>query len=337
MLEAMPDRSGAIDLVRILAVAAIVAGHVFTRDVTGDLLYTWHVAVFFILSGYLWKPGRSMRAELRRRWRSLGRPYVAGFAVLTLVLLLRGFDDTGERILGGLYGGGVAGMPYITFWFVSTLFFTALLFRLIERLPLAVRWALAIAGAIAGWIWGSTLSDTPLGAGLAATCLIYLLIGDALRRLRARIRLPLLTGILLIAGGAVLIVTGLSDFIDIKQGDYGTPVVSLLVSVAISIGLILVAESLVHPGAFSRLCTLLALPLLTVVLLHPVVLWTTWPDPAAFAMAMLVPLALGILALRTPLAPWLTGQQRLPRRPGTAPVGRAPRPATPPENAKHAR
>lgn len=321
MLEAMPNRSGAIDLVRIIAVAAIVAGHVFTRDATGDLLYTWHVAVFFILSGYLWKPHRSLRIELSRRLRSLGRPYLAGFVILTVALLLQGFDDTGQRILGGLYGGGVAGMPYITFWFITTLFFTALLLRLIEPLPLAVQWAIGVVGAIAGWIWGSMLSDTPLGIGLAVTCLVYLLIGDALRRVRARIRMPLLTGILLILISAVLIMTGLSDFIDIKQGDYGTPVVSLLVSVAISFGMILVAESLVRPGMFPQVCTLLALPLLTVVLLHPVVLWTTWPDPVAFAVGMLVPLAIGLVALRTPLSPWLTGQERLRRPPAERVAG----------------
>jgi hypothetical protein len=165
------------------------------------------------------------------------------------------------------------------------------------------------------------LSDTPLGIGLAVTCLVYLLIGDALRRVRARVRMPLLTGILLILISAVLIMTGLSDFIDIKQGDYGTPVVSLLVSVAISFGMILVAESLVRPGRFSQVCTLLALPLLTVVLLHPVVLWTTWPDPVAFAVGMLVPLAIGLVALRTPLSPWLTGQERLRRPPAERVAG----------------
>lgn len=138
MLEAMPNRSGAIDLVRIIAVAAIVAGHAFTREVTADWLYTWHVTVFFVISGYLWKPGRSLRTELSRRWQSLGRPYILWLVLLTIALLAMGFDDGPERILGGLYGGGVAGMPYITLWFISTLFFTAVLFRLIERLPLVV-------------------------------------------------------------------------------------------------------------------------------------------------------------------------------------------------------
>ena len=308
MLEAMPNRSGAIDLVRIIAVAAIVAGHAFTREVTADWLYTWHVTVFFVISGYLWKPGRSPGTELRRRWRSLGRPYLVWFVLLTIALLAMGFEDTPSRILGGIYGGGVAGMPYITLWFISTLFFTALLLRLIERLPLGVQWLIGIAGAVAGWIGGTVFSDSPLGIGLAVTSLIYLLIGDGLRRTRSRIPAPAVIGILLIAVSAALIATGTSSFLDMKQGEFGTPVLSLLVSAAISIGLILLAESIVRPGRFSQLCTLLALPLLTVVLMHPIFLWTPWPGWLTFIAAMLVPLLVGLMALRTPASPWLTGQ-----------------------------
>lgn len=311
MLEAMPNRSGAIDLVRIIAVAAIVAGHAFTREVTADWLYTWHVTVFFVISGYLWKPGRSLRTELSRRWQSLGRPYVVWFVLLTIALVAMGFPDTGDRILGGLYGGGVAGMPYITLWFISTLFFTALLLRAIERLPMVVQWLIGMAGAVAGWIDGTVLSDSPLGIGLAATSLIYLLIGDGLRRIRARIPAPAVIGILLVAVSAALIATGTSSYLDMKQGEFGTPVLSLLVSAAISIGLILLAESTVRPGRFSQLCTLLALPLLTVVLMHPILLWTPWPGWLTFIAATVVPLLVGLVALRTPASPWLTGQDAL--------------------------
>jgi hypothetical protein len=226
------------------------------------------------------------------------------------------FDDGPARVLGGLYGGGVAGMPYITLWFISTLFFTAVLFRLIERLPLVVQWVLGIAGAVAGWIGGSVFSDSPLGIGLAVTSLIYLLIGDGLRRIRARLPAPAVIGVVLIAVSTVLIATGASSFLDMKQGDFGTPVLSLLVAAAISIGMILIAESVVRPGRFSQLCTLLALPLLTVVLMHPIFLWTPWPDWLTFIAAMLVPLLVGLVALRTPASPWLTGQPAVRARSG---------------------
>ena len=86
--------------------------------------------------------------------------------------------------------------------------------------------------------------------------------------------------------------------------------VSLAVSSAISIGLILMAEGLLGPGRVAELCTALALPLLTVVLAHPVVLWTPWPAWLKFVVGMTVPLAVGLVALRTPASRWITGQRR---------------------------
>lgn len=311
MLGQLPNRSGAIDLVRLIAVAAIVAGHAFTQEATALWLYSWHVPVFFILTGYLWKPDRTLRVELSRRALSLGRPYIFSFIALTAVLLIVDADGAPARILGGLEGGRSAQMPYVTLWFVSALFFTALAFRAIGRLPYGVQWGIGIAGAVAGWIWTEPLSHTLLGVGYVATCLIYLLIGDAVRRVRGSIRRPLITGTAALAAGVVLVATRVAAPVDIKVGDDGTPVLSLIASSAISIGLLLIAESLVRPGSFSKICTLLALPLLTVVLLHPLVLWLHVPNGVMFVLGILVPLAIGLASLRTPLSPWVTGQNRM--------------------------
>lgn len=311
MLDQLPDRSGAVDLVRLIAVGAIVAGHAFTKEVTQDWLYTWHVAVFFILTGYLWKPGRALSTEVSRRAVSLGKPYVAAFAVLAVALLLVRPDDAAGKIIRALAGGRYAQMPFVTLWFVSALFFTAVLFRLIERLPYPLQWAIGITGAAMAWTWSGPLSRTPLGIGYIATCLIYVLIGDALRRARERVTHPAMTGAAVLVLGAILVAVGWAAPLDIKLGDDGTPVFSTLASSAVSIGLILLAEAIVRPGPFSKLCTLLALPLLTVVLLHPLVLWLDIPSWAQFAIGVAIPLAIGIAALRTPLAPWITGQNRL--------------------------
>lgn len=307
----LPARSGAVDLVRLIAVGAIVAGHAFTKEVTQDWLYTWHVAVFFILTGYLWKPGRMLSAEVSRRALSLGRPYVAAFAVLSVALVVVRPGDAITTIVGAAEGGRHAQMPFVTLWFVSALFFTAVLFRLLERLPYALQWAIGLVCAVIAWTWPEPLSRTPLGIGYVATCLIYLLIGDALRRARDRISRPLIAGAISLAVGVVLVSVGWAAPLDIKLGDNGTPVVSTLASSAISIGLILLAEGIVWPGRFSRACTLLALPLLTVVLLHPLVLWLDVSPWAQFGIGLVVPLVLGLAALRTPLSPWITGQERV--------------------------
>lgn len=58
-----PSRSVGIDVVRVIAIVAIVAGHAWTRVRSALVVHAWHVPVFFILSGYLWSGRRSLRQE----------------------------------------------------------------------------------------------------------------------------------------------------------------------------------------------------------------------------------------------------------------------------------
>lgn len=308
------ERSGAIDLVRVVAVAAIVAGHAWTREATAELLYTWHVPVFFLLSGYLWTHGRSMRDELGRRIRSLGRPYLAWLVLLTIALIImRTF--TGEpiiaRIVAAVYGGAAVGQPYFTMWFVAALFFTVLLYRAIERLPWWAQWAIVAAGVVLAELFGPLLVLAPLGLGYAPQCLVFVLAGVGFQRLRARITRPLLTGLVLLGASAVMVALGWAMPLDLKVAELGTPVVSIAVACAISVGMVLVAEAIIVPGRFSTLLTLLAMPMLVVVLGHPMLLWVPVEPWAQFLLGVLVPLGVGLLVQRTPLGPWLTGQRRL--------------------------
>ncbi len=61
-----------IDLIRLLGLIAVVAGHVWaSRPIAG------YVAIFFVLSGYLWSSQRDLREEVRYRAWTLLIPYAA--------------------------------------------------------------------------------------------------------------------------------------------------------------------------------------------------------------------------------------------------------------------
>jgi hypothetical protein len=104
---------------------------------------------------------------------------------------------------------------------------------------------------------------------------------------------------------------------NIKIGDFGTPVISSIVAIMISFGLVLIADStLTHISArVSRVITVLALAAFTVVLVHPAILWALGPldlpQWAIFTFALVVPWGIGLAALRTKYSVWLTGAERL--------------------------
>lgn len=314
MMRGTSPRSGAIDAVRVLGIVAVVAGHTLNTPLVRPLFFTWHVPLFFFLAGYFWSDA-TIKEDLAKRVRSLGRPYLTWLLIIAIPFVLLDGQITTDRLLGPFYDGTHSAMPYTTFWFVSALFFTVILLRCLQRLPLLVRWAIAIAGLSLGYLVGSSLAQTPLSIGSALPCLCFVLSGMLAARLRPRIRRPGIVGIALLVIAVALIASGLASPLDIKVGNYGTPVISVLVAVSISVALVLVMEALFRylPGQVGHAATRLATAGFAVVLSHPLILWLMLkffpavPDWGVFALAVVVPWIVGLIFLRTPASPWLTG------------------------------
>lgn len=180
-------------------------------------------------------------------------------------------------------------------WFVSVLFFTVIVFKLLERLPLPALIAVAVVGLALGALYGPVLAALPLGVGSALPCVAYLIVGRVLRRVRDSVPAPAVIGAVLVVAGFAMSLTGVVPTVDIKYGDFGAPGMSFVVSCAISVGLVLVAEEafqLVSPRVHAG-TSLLARAGFTVVLLHPLFLWSPTPTVGDFAMGLVLPCSSG--------------------------------------------
>lgn len=321
-------RSGAVDAVRVLGILAVVAGHTLSTPLVRPVLYTWHVPLFFFLAGYFWSTHRTAAEELGKRSRTLMRPYVTWFVLSGAVFLLLDpllENTTWHRLLLPFVNGSKSAMPFTTFWFVSVLFVSCVLLRLLWAAPRTVVWAVAVACAVAGWLFGPQLADTPLSVGSALPCLLFVMLGRAARGWHRRSVPPdrkgwaALTGLVAIGLCAVTIAIDAAEPADVKVGDFGTPVVSTLTAVVIAYSLVLVAEWVFDrlPERASAIATQLSYGGFMVVLAHPLVWWLLehfgppMPSWAVFALCATIPWAAALLALRMPLAQWLTGAHRL--------------------------
>ncbi|ANF30769.1 hypothetical protein A0130_02900 [Leifsonia xyli] len=308
---------------------AVVYTHVFGADPLRDVLFAWHVPLFFVLTGYLWRAGRGLLDEVRRRARSLLMPYVAWLVIVMspLVgdLLLRG--QVSFPVASAVWGGTALGGQFAAFWFVTALFVAAVLTRVVERLPLWLQWSVPVAALVSLWVFRLPLQEVPLSAGTAVACLVFVLGGRLLAHCRDRIPYPTGTGVLLAVIGLAVVATRLVSPVDLKKADTGMPVVTVAVSLAICAGLVLVAERVFARvgGRISRAVSRLAVPSLLVVLTHAVVI-QAWrvsgaePSALVFATALSVPWVLALLVHLTPASLLLTGapQWRPWRSTGTA-------------------
>jgi acyltransferase len=309
------SRSAGIDVVRVLGVVAVVAGHVWTNEFTVATLYPWHVPVFFFLTGWFWKPGRPLRTEVQGRWRTLIRPYLGWFVVIGLAWFPWAIASDAARgplsLVRPFLGGQYVGRPYSAFWFVTALAVAAVVLRFLERWPAWVRWGVVFVAVSVATVAPGVVRLPPESAGTAIAALVFVLAGTVARRWLPRIGRPALVGVLCLAAGGTAVALG-SRPLDLKRADFGTPLLSVVTAIVLCSGLVLVGLALdrvVH-GRPATVVSRLASVGITVVLLHAAVIWAAQPvlpAPLVFVAATVAPWTVALLLDRTPLAPWATG------------------------------
>ncbi|VXB07278.1 acyltransferase family protein [Citricoccus sp. K5] len=308
-----------MDVLRIVSIVAVVAGHSYgPRLVGSEYLEIWRMPLFFFLTGYFWTRGRPFVYELQARSRTLAVPYLI-WAVIMSVAAWAWTRDTPEEfwplMANGWYGGSDQTPPWWAFWFISVLFFVTLLRRILERFPVLVAWGVAVLGLALSMLPDSLLGRTPFGLGLALPCLFFVLAGELFRyELQPRIkRNRALIGAVLIAAGLLAVTLGVEP-LNIKFSGFGQFLITPVVGAMTAAGFVLVFSTVVN-----RLVTGAARPVnalvrtgTVVVLFHGWLLQTLvdlgiLDDGAKFALTVLISWAVGLAINATPLSPWLSG------------------------------
>jgi len=156
----------------------------------------------------------------------------------------------------------------------------------------------------------AAMHAVPYSIGLVGPALLFLMLGYAVRHLSPR-RHGMASGFAMIAIALTLSLSDVAAPVDLKAAELGTPVVSLLVNGAISVGLLLVGSNLRVEGRLGGVVSGLARASLVVVLTHAAVLYVL-ATPASgnlqsFIVALVLPWLAGLVLLRTRFAPITCG------------------------------
>ena len=296
-------RNGYLDLIRVVGTIAIVLGHIQALAPVPALVYPWHVPIFFVLSGWLWREGRDLLSEIRGRARTLLLPYVTWFVVVSVgyavVLATRG-DDQKEKVEEQLPGGAHAVEPYSAFWFITALFVAVVLIRAMERvgIPLWAQVLIGVAACVLVQVFDDIAIQSPFAIAQGAGCVIFVHAGMLLRRVGSHAGWS--AGALV--AGIVLAALPWSEAMDLKYIDYGTPALGILAAVLICAGLVLAP---IHIGGdWARRISALAQTGFAVILLHALFVWLDLgPTWVVAATSLVVPWAVGLLLARTRIGP----------------------------------
>ncbi|KEZ21232.1 Acetyltransferase, fucose-4-O-acetylase [Sphingobium yanoikuyae] len=236
-----PQRLDWVDVARGIGIIAVVVGHVWTRGPLRDAMYSFHMPLFFLLSGMLSRP-HPVGAFTRRQLVSQMRPYAIFLALLILadqvIEPAKGnlpiFHQWPRDLLPILLGGYWLRGPYTIFWFVPCLMLARILFNLALNWwpdPLDRRWALLmIPVLLLAYGIGYVTPASPLGLLSVPMAMILLWVGALWPRLHWRNLWLVPLALLALAGLA-----GWLPTLNMKAGDYGWPLLSIGSGIATSL------------------------------------------------------------------------------------------------------
>ena len=137
------QRNSTIDILRGLTIIFVVFGHITRTNWLNHYIWSFHIPVFFILSGYLYNPEKFVTCGnfIKRKFKGLIIPYLI-FGILTYLYWLliesrfRGANlSAGQQLLGLFYGSRYK--DFLEFngplWFIPCLFSMEVLFFFIEK------------------------------------------------------------------------------------------------------------------------------------------------------------------------------------------------------------
>ncbi|WP_150290459.1 acyltransferase family protein [Sphingobium estronivorans] len=309
--EAHPHGGGRlewIDVARGIGIIAVVVGHVWTRGGLRDAMYSFHMPLFFLLSGLLSRP-QPVASFTRRQLGSQMRPYAA-FLILLIVAdqiieTMKGgrpiFHDWPKDVLPILLGGSWLRGPFTIFWFVPCLMLARILFNMgLARWPdpLDRHWAWVLLPCLLiAYAVGRFTTLSPLGLLTVPMALSLLWIGAAWQRMTWRSWMLAPFAFLSLAGLTVLLPT-----LNMKAADYGWPLLSIGSAVATCF---LLFRLSVRVAPFGGWIAAIGRASLVIMYLHVAVIHYLSPylsKPWLLMQALILPLAAYYLMRSSPTA-----------------------------------
>ena len=151
----MKNRIKFLDIAKGIAILAIIAGHT-GPDWVKQFVFTFHVPIFFIISGYFLKEGNDV-VFVKKKLKQLLTPYVFGCCGIVLGNIIKGmvYKQSIDQllhiaktwILASLYGSGTieySGLFYArrigALWFLPALFFAMIIVQYSIKKPYVPMW-----------------------------------------------------------------------------------------------------------------------------------------------------------------------------------------------------
>lgn len=189
------NRDNAIDIAKGIGILLVIVGH--TGGLPADtyihhFIYSFHMPLFFILGGFLFKPS-NIGTHIRKDAKRLLLPYVFSVFLLTLWFVILGikYDNYGmvwRTLQTGWFGSGQyhaspiwGDYPTIgMIWFLLAMFWCRVTYNMLAKLPKLHKYLLGAVVAMAATMIDNFIINLPLGILTGLSAIVFYMLGNAL-------------------------------------------------------------------------------------------------------------------------------------------------------------
>lgn len=183
----MKMRDQSLDILRGMGIFFMVFDHIGWGTVVHTYIQSFHMPLFFIVSGYLWK-NEKLSGLVQKRFKTLLIPYVffaaIYLAIQTILALGRenSFLDSLRAVV--LYPSDMSNMPIApALWFLPCMFLTSIVYSLLSRLSFKLKTLIIVGISSLGMLY-SSLVDTmlPFTIEPMTVALGFMLVGELIKK-----------------------------------------------------------------------------------------------------------------------------------------------------------
>ncbi len=274
---ALAKRVEYVDIAKGIGITLVVMGHndfALISPFAHKLIYSFHMPMFFFMSGMFFKPDMPFWAFLHHRYNRVLKPFL--FTILLIYFASISFSKVGllmagRRLLKAMYGNGYY-LDWVQLWFLPHLFVVSLFayffFQAIRRsgvhqwrwVILPVLYVVGVLGIKLFWPFelnlpgkNFTLYGLPFSLDLAVVSGFFFILGYELNKKQNDVLFenPLT---LLIAGSTlILLVWYLPARIDLNTRQFDSPVINTMEALLGILFILAVSKQLERVGWLSSL------------------------------------------------------------------------------------
>lgn len=183
------DRSRELDILKAVGIFLMIFDHVGWGNLVHTYIQSFHMPLFFIVSGYLWKNNQSIKRIARRRFKTVLIPYFSFAVVYLLILIGSSIAGLTERSVWLalravlLFPTDMQNMPFApALWFLPCFYLCNVMYAFLTEKLGKNKWIVIVVLAVAGFTY-STLTDYMLPFAIEPLMVspLFILIGELIK------------------------------------------------------------------------------------------------------------------------------------------------------------